>query len=372
MIPISNVFKKKITFPVVGISAASFLKGEEVEIISKGKYYSNDPQFEMLEQLIISLTGINMLSNINDLLVILPPPFEESIFYLNPNILPTGITIRDIKKGEVVFERDIVDYISLSVQYGNTEIDIPDGSKVLFLVRSGFNFGFMFDFCGKTNSQIIQNEMLSLFKSVRFINTYSYAMNALQSKQFNADGWFPFFEILHSERQNIASAYEEDNERKDQFMNGIVDRIISRADEISLKWWKKQFYQSRQHLFTEAIDNMKVGKVASAIKIFITEFEGILMQAWLSQGNSKESPKIVMEEIFKSNSYAGPTESSLIFPHSFINYVKKSIYAKFDFSASNIPNSRHAIAHGAAKESQYTKTFACQTFLSLDNLWYFV
>ncbi len=63
---------------------------------------------------------------------------------------------------------------------------------------------------------------------------------------------------------------------------------------------------------------------------------------------------------------------SLFLPEDFNEYLKQFYFASFDLEKDEIDLSRHSLAHGVAKEEDFSKIQAFQAILILDQIFYYV
>jgi len=63
---------------------------------------------------------------------------------------------------------------------------------------------------------------------------------------------------------------------------------------------------------------------------------------------------------------------SLFLPEDFNEYLKQFYFSSFDLEKGEIDLSRHSLAHGVAKEEDFSKIQAFQAILILDQIFYYV
>ena len=66
------------------------------------------------------------------------------------------------------------------------------------------------------------------------------------------------------------------------------------------------------------------------------------------------------------------SHNSLIMAKPFTNYLKNFLFKNFDLESGKIDLSRHSLAHGVAKEEDYTRVRALQMILILDQIYFYL
>ena len=66
------------------------------------------------------------------------------------------------------------------------------------------------------------------------------------------------------------------------------------------------------------------------------------------------------------------SEGSLGFPDYFYDYLDKCVFEKFDWKTGTINLARHTVAHGYAKQEDFTRVKALQSILILNQLYFYL
>ncbi|KAE8759716.1 hypothetical protein FSO04_12030 [Paraburkholderia madseniana] len=136
------------------------------------------------------------------------------------------------------------------------------------------------------------------------------------------------------------------------------------------RWVAKPHFAAKAVLLREAVESFTAQKPASAIKIILTEIEGVLNDAYkAAHGGQGAKIKDLLAFAQSSAEQRAGGPDTLFFPAAFGRYLAGHTFANFDpVAQTGTAGSRHAVGHGAAAQDSYTMTRALQAILTLDQL----
>jgi len=133
-------------------------------------------------------------------------------------------------------------------------------------------------------------------------------------------------------------------------------------------------FKQHEPILRAGLDAFKSGNAIAAIKILLSEIEGLLNDAYFAvTGERTRHIKKLIE--FCSNAAAEKSGSAdtLFLPSAFGQYLTEYTYAEFDHTTdTGSAGSRHAVGHGAAPADTYTLARALQAILTLDQLGFYL
>lgn len=107
----------------------------------------------------------------------------------------------------------------------------------------------------------------------------------------------------------------------------------------------------------------------AAIKIAITEIEGVLRSAYANASVPKPKIRHLLDFAIESAVSKSGAGDTLLLPEASALYLDGYTFVQFDpASGTTHAGSRHAVGHGAADATSFTKARALQVLLTLDQL----
>jgi len=115
---------------------------------------------------------------------------------------------RDVQRGEVIFESDIVDVVALDFPV----VDISTTDKVIYLFREGWRFGLSFDFnpSAAFDRERFSRDLGTLYRRMKYSALYDLISNPALFSHLIAAGWFPFAEIVSREFKELLTLAKRD------------------------------------------------------------------------------------------------------------------------------------------------------------------
>ena len=371
---------EKIHFKAVekfaGFVVETAKKGEMVKVQTRGSLVSDDPIFYTY---IDQITGIFLnkvfVNSVHQFLVLIHDDLSADL-YLND--IPAKILMmpkRDVKKGQIVRANDIADIGKLSFD----RIIIKDTDKIIYCFKVGWKFGLFFDLHWEEGLDIeaMQTELGALYRYLSFQYVYDIIESKPHFDLLLKDGWFPFIEIIGSEFKELSDAYQKLPDPQSKVHELISKFDKERIDRITNKWWKKQIFSDKKSIIESGIDsylNDNSKGFIACIKTLLPEVEGIIRLHYFEEtGKGKDVyvPDLINHIVDKGRIKSG-SDLCLFLPRAFFEYLKDSIFPKFDLEKGDISLSRHTSSHGVAKAEHYTKSRALQMILILDQIYFYI
>lgn len=275
---------------------------------------------------------------------------------------------RQVQAGGALFQRDIADIVGYS--FPNVVIETTD--QVFCVLRQAWHFGLAYDFNPRKNLDRagFERSLGVIKRYLSYGDEYQALSNTQRLQQLIAAGWFPFVEVLGDDIRMVIDAIAggidlESVERQ------LVERFdAERLDHMLARWRANPHFIGKMDLMVEAVDAFKSKRPISAIKVALTEIEGILNEMHrAANGGSGAKTKALLDFLVSYTEAKVGEPDTLLFPAAFAKYLRDYTFANFDPTAqAGEAGSRHAVGHGAAAQATYTMTRALQTILAIDQL----
>ncbi len=361
---------------IAGFMAEPAKGGQHAKVWTRLALSSDEPLFHRLVENLDGVirhmaqkagTALNLRRADTVLLIFKPDNSAE--LWVDAAAVSLQCTIKHaVAARSVIFESDIADVTGM----GFPCVTIGEQDKVLCLFREGWSFGLAFDFNpdGKLDLRWFSTALGTLHRTLRYRHLYQAVNDSAIFDPLLAAGWFPFVEIITTEFHDLARHIEAgfDIAEIEAKIVGAFD--AARLGHLFERWVAKPHFAAKAVLLKEAVESYTAQKPASAIKIILTEIEGVLNDAYKAahggQG-AKVKDLLAFAQASAEQRAGGP--DTLFFPAAFGRYLAVHTFANFDPAAqTGTAGSRHAVGHGAAAQDSYTMTRALQAVLTLDQL----
>lgn len=256
---------------IVKVLCRSFITSDEVSFYTL---------IEGLTEVFLLKAAINE-PFVNNFLILHHSDLTVDIYVNDLPIAIEFLSKRDIKKGENVFENDIVDVRRLRF----IDININKTDHVVFLFKQGWRFGLFFDFTNNGTSQyeIDLNQLYfdlgSYYKKLAYIYLYKTLENSVYFSEMKSDGWFPYIELLGHDYRDLSKAYDNKFIFPDTVNKLLEGFNEERVEKLTSKWWKNPLYLKKRKLLEAGTNsflrNNEEGFI-TGIKTLYSEIEGIL------------------------------------------------------------------------------------------------
>jgi hypothetical protein len=276
------------------------------------------------------------------------------------------ISKRSLSAGSLVRDVDIADITEMSFP----AINLGKNDKIIYVFRVGWRFGLAFDLTGNLDVSGFARELAALYRRLRFYRIYSAISDGPVLEELLKAGWFPFVEIVGKEFEDLLISRESGLDL-DEWEQRLIERFDdARMQRILERWLAKPHFASKEQILKAAISAYHRREPVSAIKILLTEIEGVLQNAYKARNSGKTAKlKSLLEFAQASAEDRAGGPSTLFFTSTFAKYLRDHTFSNFD-PASELASagSRHAVGHGAATQESYTMQRALQAVLTMDQL----
>jgi len=277
------------------------------------------------------------------------------------------ITKRAIKAGQVVFQSDIADIVGMDFPC----LEIRDTDSLVVLFRKDWGFGLYFDFNPdkKLDRAVASRQLGRLYRVLAYRHLYETMADPGIVDRLIARGWFPFVEILGDEFRNLAehcAAGFPMEVAENALLAAFTD---TRLENLLERWRARPHFAAKMPLLEAALKHFRADEPIAAIKIAITEIEGVLRSAYANAAVPKPRIHHLLDFAIESAVSKSGAGDTLLLPEAFARYLGAYTFAQFDpASGTSHAGSRHAVGHGAADPTSFTKAKALQVLLTLDQL----
>lgn len=356
-----------------GFAMHGAMPGQDVDVLHKAMLTSDSPDFHVfMRGLGASLIGPGrdaaafQPEHVSHLLLVIHAGRTAELYLNNFEMRLEMMAKKDIAAGQVVSEADIADVRRLRLHGVKLE---PD-DKVLVCFKVNWKFGLYFDLGveEKLDVDALERELGHLYRVLRFEAAYDALGDESFVPQFFAAGWFPFVEILGPESERLFRAWRLDFNIEGEEAALVARFDAVRIDAIGARWAKHPALAPHEAVLKSGLEAFKRGDSVAAIKIILTEIEGVLRGAHVAEKGGSVKTSKLLEFAAQRGVRKSESDASLFFPAQFLRYLNTSTFANFDPNQPGDDASRHSVGHGAAKASAYTQKRALQAILTLDQI----
>ncbi|MFJ4153959.1 hypothetical protein ACIPZF_04000 [Pseudomonas sp. NPDC089752] len=359
----------------IGFAAETAGKGQQVKIFTRLALTSDEPGFHLLAKSVagmIRACGGNSLAAIDIgsfkvVLLILKPDQTAELWLDTAAVAMQCVVTRSVAAGAAVFQHEIADM--LTMEFPCVEIGKQD--KVICLMREAWGFGLAFDMnpSGELDIEAFSRELARLYRQLSFRHLYEAVGNPESLDRLMAQGWFPFTEILHREFNDIL-VHHAGGLALDEVESSIVTQFDqARLDHMLSRWMAKPHFAVKEALLREGVEAFAQGRPIAAIKVLVTEIEGILNVAYRAHTGKAGKTKALLAFAIESAEKRTGGPGTLFLTTEFNRYLLNYMFASYD--PDNLIEgtvSRHLVGHGDAGSESYTLVKALQVILTLDQL----
>lgn len=362
-----------------GIATNNVMAGEEAWILTRAEITSDQPEFYTIMKNVSHLvtdraqkTGAHV--SLDRAAALLLVTHEDGTADLYIHDVPMTMEIlakHDVAAGDVVYRSGIADV--RRVRLPGVELAPTDG--VMFCWKIGWKFALFFDLTPNRTLDIdaMERSLGKLYRHLSFEEMYAALGDPDLFTKLIQAGWFPFVEIVGGELDKLFNAHRMNFNIEAEEQELLKKFDASRIDAIGERWWKRPCLADRRAILEPALEAFKRKDSVSTLKIILTEIEGIIQAAHITDAGSGASIKDLLAYASEKGIKKTGDETSLLFPKEFLKYLSDYTYARFD---SKKPEgdvmSRHSAGHGGARAEAYTQVRALQAILTLDQLSFYL
>ncbi len=277
---------------------------------------------------------------------------------------------RSVKKGELIYKKDVLDISEVSFSDAKSDINPKDGEQIIWLFRIGFVFGLYFDFTKQLKPEIAKVEMAHLYQKVMYNDLYNTLDDNVCQTLFN-NGWFPFIQLIGKDMDLLFSIFIEN---KTHYLSKWCEKSFTneRIKEITSRWWNYEVFLNKKNPIQEGLECFYEGKYSASISTLIPMIEGVVNSLSIIKTgkgikyNGKDVTKIIGE--YSSEKY---TELSITFPKLFSQYLNDYFYKHNKATESN-DAVRNTVSHGRSTNDSFSRENAVKIILTLDQIFFYL
>lgn len=362
----------KFERPPMGVALSSVKSGEEVAVAYREFTSSEDgdvfiSRLESFPSGVLDLLSVEQVikpSSVDHLVVLIKSDGSADVYINELEIIGKVRVRRSVKKGDPVFDGDIVDFQEIIFE----GLDIPDDVAVMVLFSQGWRKGLFFDF-----GPILPTPVKRDFSLFRVLGGY-YSYLAFQQyfkitdgewDSLLASGWFPFVGLQSNTLKSLIACVRQGWD-PDQLLVDIAPSIKERIEPLKAVWGAQDLLLPHLDLFLCALERFDNEDYISATAILYPRIEGLLrgMQA-TSGGTSFKQDKLVGAPSRIASGHVH--QYSRLLPDKFQRFLESVYFASF--TPENVTSlSRHTVSHGVAPAELYSLKAAVLGILIVEQL----
>jgi len=340
-----------------GYSVNAARSGENVQVRMRDFVSSEDgdklvSHLEGVSDSILSLLPVRVMPSLIDHLLAIIRPDKTGTVYIN-ELEFTGLMRprRSMKKGEAIFQRDILDIQRMKM--GN--VKIPNDCGFLMVMSCGWRKGFYYDLVplhdpGKPIREYDVELLLGQFWTyLTFQDLFKIEESTWQ--ELFTQRWFPFIYLGHPLLKKII-----EHARLGWNVDELLPEIRKEVDNILVNaagvWRTNPYFEPHVHLLERAIERYHSEDHVSAAAILYPRIEGVMRSYFATAGVTKKpsAPNLAREVVQKD---ADKRHLCCLFlPDKFRDYLNQVYFANFT-PGSNPDIGRHSVAHGEARAEDF-------------------
>lgn len=350
-------FKIQFDNMPAGYSMNVARSGENVQVRMREFTSSEDgdifiSRLEGLSDLILSHLPAHVKPSMIDHLLAVILPDKTSTIYVNELSFVTMVRPRrNMKKGEPVFQQDILDIERFRIQ----NVEIPKNAGIMVLLSCGWRKGLYYDLEPLHVKEASERDydlelLLGQFWTYLMFQDMFKIDQATWDKLFSQQ-WFPFIYLGYPLVKKIVG-HAQAGWDIDELMPEIqaeTNNLISTASSI---WSNNQYFAPHKPIIIRAIERYQSEDHVSASSILYTRIEGV-MRSYFSNAclTQKPSSASLSKELIQKD--AEKRHSCCLFlPDKFHQYLDNVYFAHFVIG-SDPDVSRHSVAHGEARADAF-------------------
>jgi hypothetical protein len=352
-----------------GYSVSAARSGENVQVRMRDFVSSEDgdkliSHLEGVSDFILSRLPVRVIPSVIDHLLAIIRPDKTGSVYIN-ELEFTGLMRprRSMKKGEAIFQRDILDIQRIKTG----TVRIPNDCGFEILMSCGWRKGFYYDFVplhdpDKPIREYDVELLLGQFWTYLMFQDLFKIEESTWQELFR-QRWFPFIYLGHPLLKKIIE-HARLGWDVDELLPEIrkeVDNILANATGV---WRTNPYFEPHDHLLERAIERYHSDDHVSAAAILYPRIEGIMRSYFATTGVTKKpsASNLASEVVQKDADKRHPC--CLFLPDKFRDYLDQVYFANF-MPGSNPNVGRHSVAHGVARAEDFTPKSSVIGFLTL-------
>lgn len=305
--------------------------------------------------------------------LILMSNLNSAKVYINFPTIMNIIARRRINSGDPIAREDIADI--REIVFGDPEIKDADFQAIIYIFSIGWKRGLFYDFTSMIKGS---SDALSI-NSIRTLLASFYAYIIFPEihkiypeikETLTRDGWFPFIRILGKNFDLLCDAIKNDFPISDVSLDIINSFDKKYINDMVDAWMTKELFRNHEIIIRKGIDEFLEEDYISSIHILYPRIEGLMRHIYL--GEEQKATSFNLAKKLASMGKQRTNEFGLFLPDDFDVYLREFYFSSFELERGDINLSRHSLAHGVAKESEFNKIKAFQAILIMDQISFYI
>lgn len=311
-------------------------------------------------------------SSISNCLILMSKENSAKVYINIPTIMNI-IARRRINAGDPIAREDIADI--REIVFDDTEIKDTNYLAIIYIFSIGWKKGLFYDFTSmaKKSSEAqsinsIRTLLASFYAYIIFPEIHKIYPEIKEA--LTRDGWFPFIRILGKNFDLLCDAIKNNFPISDVSLDIINSFDKKYVNDMVDAWMKKELFKNHEIIIRKGIDEFLEEDYISSIHILYPRIEGLMRHIYL--GEEQKATSFNLAKKLASMGKQRTNEFGLFLPDDFDAYMREFYFSSFDLEKGDINLSRHSLAHGVAKDSEFNKIKAFQAILIMDQISFYI
>ena len=305
-------------------------------------------------------------STVDHLLAIFQPDGKCKVYVNELKLIYQARAKTALPKGKVTTRDDFADVESLNFE----GIEIPDDAGVVVVLSHQWRKALFFDFWpiwgSKEKRSFDISEELGKCLNLLFFQ-HIHKMTEHQLDVLFSQQWFPFTGLKHATIESMISRVDSGWDC-DDLLDTIVAEVKAKLPEWLKTWQSRAAFKDHMEIISRAAKQFMEKDYISSISILYPRIEGVLRSIGENPGRGRLTQSALSKIALKETSDSIRATSPIL-PEKFSEYLQKVFFA--DFKQGEVsPMSRNALAHGAARQENFSVKEATIGFLILVQIFY--
>ncbi len=359
---------------MAGFAMNNARPNERVEVLVHGFFTSDDgPQlYQFLDDIYGSVLrhGTNLPPEEIKLALVSINRGKVSMLLNPPRMQMQVVTTRGVEAGSPVRLDDLADVVSVAFP-GH---QLPAEGALIFIFRQQWRHGLYIDLRDlhrKKDAPLVRlGDVGGLIGSLwgAVLHRDRVRMDESVLGRMAKDGWFPFTRLSTAVVKALYKQYELEWDPA-EVIERVRAEIAPQVPTIVEAWANKPMFEPHMGVLRDAARLYAAGEHRAAAAMIWPKVEGVMRHIYAGTKDRPNAHDLRRELVGRVRANVGGYTALL--PESFIAYLETYYYAGFDLAKGEVPESRHAFAHGVGPDDRMLDpTFALRLFLMLDQVFF--
>lgn len=369
--------------PLIGFSLEAkrtTRDGEQIKVCRRAFLTDNDGDFfyaclDQISKIFLREWIIRERANessISNCLILISTE-DSARIYINIPTIMNIIARKRINAGDPITREDIADI--REIVFIEPELKEASYLGVIYIFSIGWRRGLYYDFTSIAKGRStpisinnIKNLLASFYAHMIFPEIHRLYPEI--KEELIKNGWFPFIRISGKNFELLCGAIKHKYPLAEVSLE-IIDSFDGQyLNDMLNAWMNKDHFKNHEAIIRKVIDEFLEGDYISSIHILYPRIEGLMRHIYLGEEAKANSSNLAKK--LTSIGKKKTNEFGLFFPEDFNEYLQTFYFSSFDLEKGDVNLSRHSLAHGVAKESDFNKIKAFQAILIMDQISFYI